>query len=121
MQRLFVYGSLRPGGSHHHLMQGLRGKWESAGLYGQLFPQGRWATRGWPAMRPDPGGAFIPGFVLTSPDLSRQWKMLDAFEGRDYRRIRCRVTLANGKRVAAWLYRQRRLPARPRSVSRLAP
>ena len=107
MQQLFVYGSLAPGRSHHHLLSKLRGRWQPATVRGQLYPQGRWATRGWPAMKPDPHGAVINGWLLTSPDLARHWQTLDNYEGPFYRRIKCPVQLADGRIRRAWLYRQR--------------
>lgn len=110
MQRLFVYGSLAPGRSHHHLLSDLPGHWQPATCTGFLLPGGFGMSRGWPAFKPDPAGTDINGYLFTSGALSPRWSLLDRFEGRAYRRVRCQVRLADGSQVSAWLYRQKKFP-----------
>ncbi|MFM1895322.1 MAG: hypothetical protein RLZZ385_396 [Pseudomonadota bacterium] len=110
LERLFVYGSLAPGRSHHHLLAGLRGQWQPAKVRGSLYPRGWGPTKGWPALRLDPHGAEVPGFLLESRDLSRRWAALDRFEGPAYRRVIATVGLGDGTRIEAYVYEQKRLP-----------
>ena len=42
----------------------------------------------------------------------RSLRLLDAYEGREFKRERVYVTLANGRRRAAWVYVLRRQPLR---------
>lgn len=104
IQALFVYGSLAPGRSHHHLVADLPGTWCPAWVRGHLYPQGRGPTRGWPALYPDANAAPVPGFLLATPALRTRWAVLDRFEGRAYRRQLCPVTLTNDRTVMAQVY-----------------
>lgn len=103
-QRLFVYGTLVPGGPNHHLLEGLGGCWAAGSVRGRLYPLGWGATMGYPAIVLDPKAEPVPGHVLTSPDLERHWRRLDEFEGEGYERVRADVELADGTVVEAYLY-----------------
>ena len=104
MPRLFVYGSLQPGGSHAHVLAGLAGRWEKATIRGRLAQSGWGAHIGYPALILDDQAGEIPGHVLSSEDLAAKWADLDAFEGDDYRRVLAPITLATGEEVEANVY-----------------
>ena len=52
MERLFVYGTLRPGHSNAHIMDSIGGEWQPGYITGTFY------ERGWGA------AADFPGFVL---------------------------------------------------------
>jgi len=98
--RLAVYGSLAPGRSNHHMLAHLRGGWHPATAHGILKDQGWGAAIGFPAFIWDPSGPALAIQVLESPDLPAYWKILDEFEGDDYRRILITVVGSEGVEVA---------------------
>ena len=102
--RLFVYGSLQPGGSNEHELDGIQGEWQRAVVRGKLFESGWGAGLGYPGLVLDPEGGEVPGWVLTSEDLAGRWEALDAFEGEDYRRVQAKVTVEDGETVSAFVY-----------------
>lgn len=115
--RLFVYGTLDPGGGS------VMGDWiaarqvhsEPASAPGRLHAIR--AGRGWyPALLP--GAGRVRGTLcelrLKPGDLAR----LDRYEGRDYRRVAASVRTASGERVTAQLYLWR--TALPRSAPGIA-
>jgi gamma-glutamylcyclotransferase (GGCT)/AIG2-like uncharacterized protein YtfP len=84
---LAVYGTLAPGRPNHHVVAPLGGEWAAGVVEGELSPVGWGATLGYPAFRPQAGGAAVAVQVLTSARLPLAWARLDAFEGAEYRRI----------------------------------
>ncbi|MEM1411445.1 MAG: gamma-glutamylcyclotransferase family protein [Pseudomonadota bacterium] len=103
-QRLFVYGSLQPGGSNHDVLDGIDGTWEPATVRGRLLEAGWGSGLGYPGLVLDGAGPAVPGAVLTSASLADHWARLDAFEGEDYERSDATVTLASGRTVPVQLY-----------------
>lgn len=105
MERLFVYGSLQPGGPNEDVLGAVDGDWESAKIRGRLVDSGWGARIGYPGLLLDENAGSVVGHVLTSPTLSEHWQSLDAFEGKEYRRVQAPVTLAaSGKEVRAYVY-----------------
>lgn len=104
MERLFVYGSLQPGGTNEHVLADVSGDWEPAVIRGKLVEEGWGATMGYPALVVDDGGEEVAGFVLSSTGLSAKWAELDEFEGKEYERVGVSVTLASGDSVQAYVY-----------------
>lgn len=103
-QRLFVYGTLAPGRANARLLDGLAGEWQSATVNGSLHPQGWGATHGYPAVRLNPNGMLVPGWIFSSNELQSHWTRLDAFEGDRYQRVLTQATLKNGDRVEVYIY-----------------
>lgn len=104
MDRLFVYGTLSPGGDNHHLLSSISGSWEVATLTGRLLNEGWGAELGCPGMILSDSGEEIAGWVFASKDLSDHWSMLDEFEGADYQRILTHAKVAGGERLQAYVY-----------------
>ncbi|MEM8930957.1 MAG: gamma-glutamylcyclotransferase family protein [Acidobacteriota bacterium] len=104
MERLFIYGSLQPGGPNEHVLADLDGTWQPASLRGRLIEQGWGAEMGYPALVPDERGEPIDGFLFSSADLATAWTDLDAFEGDEYARITAVVTVESGDSVQAHVY-----------------
>ncbi len=102
-QRLAVYGSLAPGKSNHHQLDGLAGAWRPGVVRGQLHDAGWGSDQGFPGLTPDPAGPEVAVQIFVSPDLPAHWDRLDAFEGADYRRVRIEVMTPDGP-LEAYIY-----------------
>ena len=102
--RLFVYGTLAPGRSNHHIVEHLEGTWEEAEVNGILYPHGIGPTAGYPALELDAQGPSVPGYLLTSAELPAHWPAIDAFEGAGYRRVTTTVRRSDGTPIDACLY-----------------
>jgi len=85
--RLAVYGSLAPGRENHHVVAPLGGSWATGMVEGDLARYGWGAALGYPALHLRRGGQAVPVQVLTSEALRQAWAKLDAFEGKEYRRL----------------------------------
>ena len=103
-ERLFVYGSLQPGGSNHSVLEPYRGSWEPAWVVGFLWEKGWGADQGYPGLVLDDKGESVSGYVFTSNDLSANWEALDEFEGIEYERCLAPVMLDSGETVMAHIY-----------------
>ncbi len=104
MQRLFVYGSLQPGGSNAHMLGDLDGSWQAARVRGDLNPEGWGAALGYPGLVLRDDGEEVQGQLFSSDELDAHWDRLDDFEGVEYRRTETAVLLADGGTVRAWVY-----------------
>ena len=104
MERLFIYGSLQPGGPNEHVLAAIGGEWEPAVIKGNLVEKGWGAGMGYPGLVVDVRGSDVHGHVFSSPNLNAKWAFLDEFEGEEYERIVASVTLMSGKKVQAHVY-----------------
>ncbi|MEO0887231.1 MAG: gamma-glutamylcyclotransferase family protein [Cyanobacteria bacterium J06648_10] len=104
MERLFVYGTLQPGGPNEHVLTDIGGTWEPGVIKGNLVKVGWGAEMGYPGLVIDEEGDEISGYVFVSSNLGASWADLDAFEGDEYERVMTTVTLQNGERVEAYVY-----------------
>lgn len=86
-RRLATYGSLAPGRQNHHIVEALGGTWTDGVVEGDLAYFGWGAAVGFPALRLRSGGPAVAVQVLASAGLPGAWTDLDAFEGREYRRV----------------------------------
>ncbi|WP_394762535.1 gamma-glutamylcyclotransferase family protein, partial [Phenylobacterium sp.] len=67
--RLVVYGSLAPGKSNHHQMDGMTGTWTPGTVRGHFRDIGWGTDQGFPGLTPDPAGPEVAVQLFTSPDL----------------------------------------------------
>ena len=104
MERLFVYGTLQPGGPNEHVLTAIGGKCEPATIKGTLIAAGWASEMGYPGLVLDENGEDIPGYVFASSNLSDNWPDLDEFEGKEYQRIIAPVTLLSGEQVQSYVY-----------------
>ncbi len=95
-EKIFVYGTLRRGGSQHFRMAGA--EFVAAGtVRGRLY-----GIDWYPGLVLDDSAEEITGEVYqVCPGLLES---LDAFEGGEYRRVRAMVALADEKTVSAWVW-----------------
>lgn len=102
---LFVYGTLAPNCSNHHIMTSIaNGKWLPAYVFGELLPNGFGRALGYPALIPNEKGDKINGFIFKSDDLTHHWDRLDEFEGAGYHRNTITAYLDNGEQMQAYVY-----------------
>ncbi|NEQ43421.1 MAG: gamma-glutamylcyclotransferase [Leptolyngbya sp. SIOISBB] len=104
MERLFVYGTLQPGGPNEHVLNAIGGEWEPAVIKGKLIAAGWGAGMGYPGLVIDDSGSEIQGYVFASPNLNDHWSDLDEFEGKEYERIVASVQLSDGEHGPAYVY-----------------
>jgi gamma-glutamylcyclotransferase (GGCT)/AIG2-like uncharacterized protein YtfP len=103
-ERLFVYGTLKPGESNAKELAAIPGEWCRATIRGRLVEIGWGANLGFPGLVIDEAGDEVPGYVLESGALAAEWPRLDAFEGEGYERVVACVMLESGETVTAHVY-----------------
>lgn len=97
--RLFVYGTLQD----EHVVERLLGRrlpWQPAVLEGYCRMLD--ASIGYPVVHPL-AGASVDGRLLDGVD-QEALAALDAYEGREYRRVTVRVQMSDGRAVDAYAY-----------------
>ena len=104
IERLFVYGTLAPGGPNEHVLSEIGGSWEAARVIGSLRQKGWGAAMGYPGIDLDEHGDEVQGFLFSSEKLSDHWAKLDAFEGNSYERVLTVVKLRGNETVDAYIY-----------------
>lgn len=104
IERLFVYGTLVPGGPNEHVLNSIGGTWEEASVNGYLKQQGWGAEMGYPGIVLDNFGDEIKGYIFSSDMLDSRWNELDDFEGEEYKRILVKVKTKDKRTVEAYIY-----------------
>ncbi|MEQ8952761.1 MAG: gamma-glutamylcyclotransferase family protein [Gammaproteobacteria bacterium] len=102
--RLFVYGTLRPGEPNEHILADIDGDWQPASVHGTLLPQGWGAALGYPGIMLNESAGEVQGLLFSSVDLPSHWSRLDEFEGPGYERVMASVKLQDGTVVEAQIY-----------------
>lgn len=96
MANIFVYGTLRRGGSNHFRMEGADFV-AAATVKGGLY-QIDW----YPGLVLDETAGDVVGEVYQVPPAVLE--ELDLFEGAEYRRLQTQVRLPDGETVSAWIW-----------------
>ena len=105
MEKLFVYGTLRPGEPNEYLLKKIGGSWKKGYVWGKLFAEGWGANMGYPGVRLEDKIEQVKGYVFYSDRLGEYWEELDDFEGPAYQRIKTTVILAEeDEEVEAFIY-----------------
>jgi gamma-glutamylcyclotransferase (GGCT)/AIG2-like uncharacterized protein YtfP len=104
MERLFIYGSLQPGGPNEHVLAGIPGQWQPAVVRGILVNAGWGASLGYPGLVLGECGQEVHGQIFTSTELGPKWAELDQLEGDEYVRTKLSAFLLDGKKVVAHAY-----------------
>ena len=102
--RLFVYGTLKPGGPNEHVLAEVPGTWEPATVKGTLLQEGWGAAVGYPGIVLHELGGEVHGFIFSSEELATHWARLDEFEGDGYERVVTSAELGEGTVVKAHIY-----------------
>ncbi|WP_437889612.1 gamma-glutamylcyclotransferase family protein [Phytobacter sp. V91] len=103
MERLFVYGTLRPGHSNAHIMENIGGEWLAGYVTGTFYERGWGAAADFPGIVLDERGPQVHGYLFISASLAAHWPMLDEFED-GYDRVEVTVTTQDGQQLRAWIY-----------------
>lgn len=109
MDRLFVYGSLRPGYANEHVMAKIGGEWREAIIKGNWYEEGwGFVNHGLRGLVVDEDGEDISGQIFSSSNLKNHWGLLDDFEGSDYERVEARAVCPNGDVETVYVYALKR-------------
>lgn len=111
--RIFVYGTLQD----EHVVERLLGRrlpWRPAVLAG--YRRMLDASIGYPVVHPL-AGASVDGRLLDGVD-PEALAALDAYEGREYRRVTVQVQTSDGRTVDAFAYVPAQGPAGPHGADR---
>lgn len=103
MERLFVYGTLRPGHANAHILASIGGEWLPGYVTGIFYERGWGAAAEFPGLVLDKNGPQVHGYLFQSANLNAHWPMLDEFED-GYDRVAVEVITDDGRRVTAWTY-----------------
>ncbi len=99
--RIFVYGTLRRGGSAASLLRGAR-PLGAARFQGRLYDLGDYPG----VVASEDPADVVHGdlFALPADEAEALLARLDRYEGPEYRRVQLRVERADGEHCEAWLY-----------------
>lgn len=104
IDKLFVYGSLQPGGKNEHILKNIKGEWKPGFVKGKLLKRGWGSAIGYPGLILDENEGKVKGYVFSSEKLNDFWEYLDKFEGEEYERKITSVNLESGEKVDAYVY-----------------
>ena len=102
--RLALYGTLRPGATHHHEVRSISGTWEAGTVRGWCHEITWGPADGFDGITLDPDAPPVAVDILHSDDLPRHLDRLDRFEGPGYRRVTTTARLPDGTDVAVEIY-----------------
>ncbi|WP_353662477.1 gamma-glutamylcyclotransferase family protein [Hydrogenimonas sp. SS33] len=98
--RLFVYGTLKRGHPMHRLLAPFARYVAEGSICGKLYDLGAY-----PGVVEEQGCRHrVFGELYRLTDAAEAFRVLDAYEGSEYRRIELPVRLEGGRSVPAWVY-----------------
>ncbi len=101
---IFVYGSLQPGKQNDKIFKKIKGIWKKGFIFGKLINVSEGINYGYPVVEIKKKGDKIFGMVFVSKNLKKIIYKLDAFEGKDYKRIITNVNLTKGSKIKSYIY-----------------
>ncbi|ODP99228.1 MULTISPECIES: gamma-glutamylcyclotransferase family protein [Salinivibrio] len=88
LNNLFVYGTLCPEGTNHHVLADVHGQWFPASIQAMRTDRGWGSASGCPGIElSDNPNNRVEGWLLKADDLSHFLPHIDAFEGAGYQRV----------------------------------
>lgn len=102
--KLFVYGTLKPGESMNQMLSSIGGSWKKGTVQGEFIRPNEIAGFPYPGVILNDESGDIDGYVFESKNLHSHWDRLDAYEGSSYRRVITEVTRDDGQTVEAYIY-----------------
>lgn len=103
MDRLFVYGTLRPNEENAHILEAIGGIFKKGFIYGTHYTSGFGPDKQYPGVILS-GSNKVHGYIFYSDNLATSWPSLDEFEGEGYYRVTVNVVLENGTEETAYIY-----------------
>jgi len=104
MDRLFVYGSLKPNEKNNFLLSAINGTWRTAFTFGFIKKINLGPKEIYDALILDNNGNRIEGYLFYSYALKNIWKKLDTFERENYKRQQTDININNKEKVKAFVY-----------------
>jgi gamma-glutamylcyclotransferase (GGCT)/AIG2-like uncharacterized protein YtfP len=104
MDKLFVYGTLKPGFSNNFILTDIGGHFFKATLWGFQFDKKWEKETGYPGLIKTKSTDKVEGFVFVSKNLSKYWDALDIFETKAYQRIETPIELEDNSKTIAFVY-----------------
>ncbi|WP_343672492.1 gamma-glutamylcyclotransferase family protein [Chitinophaga sp.] len=103
MNRLFVYGTLRPNEENAYILDAIGGTFKEGFIYGTHYTSGFGPDKQHPGVTLN-GTNKIPGYIFYSDNLANSWESLDEFEGEGYYRVPVTVHFEDGTTETAYIY-----------------
>lgn len=103
MNRLFVYGTLRPHEENAHILEAIGGTFKKGFIFGTHYTSGFGPGKTYPGVVLS-GTDKVPGYIFYSDNLATSWPALDEFEGEGYYRVTVTVQLEEGATETAYIY-----------------
>jgi gamma-glutamylcyclotransferase (GGCT)/AIG2-like uncharacterized protein YtfP len=103
MNRLFVYGTLRPNEENAHILEAIGGTFKKGFINGTHYTSGFGPDKTHPGVVLS-GTNTIPGYIFYSDNLATSWDSLDEFEGEGYYRVTVTVQLEDDTTETAYIY-----------------
>ncbi len=104
MDKLFVYGTLKPGCSNHNILKNIGGDCIKATLFGFELDNDWEKQTGYPGLIKSDAKSKVEGFLFVSENLNKNWDVLDSFETEAYSRKIVPITLNDNKKVNGFVY-----------------
>lgn len=104
MDKLFVYGTLKPKFSNHYILEEIGGKCIEVTLFGYQFDKQWEKQTGYPGLIESDLNSKVDGFVFISDNLCNNLGVLDAFETDAYSRKIVPIHLKDNTIVDAFVY-----------------
>lgn len=108
MNRLFVYGTLRPNHENAHILERIgEGTWQKGYVNGVVHILDWGPDQGLPAIVLDQNAPKVEGYFFSTEKLTEHWADLDDFEGIQYQRVPVLGELESGEQTEAWIYQMK--------------
>lgn len=102
--RLALYGTLRPGGTHHHEVRSIDGAWTTGTVRGWRYQITWGPADGFDGITLDDSAPPVAVDILDSDQLDNHIDRVDRFEGPGYRRVTTTAMLDDGRQVDVEIY-----------------
>lgn len=103
-ERLFVYGTLKPGFENNYILAEIGGEFVKATLLGYTLDSNWENKTGYPGLTKSDSKSKVEGYLFTSENLDQNWDVIDSFETNMYKRAMVSVVINDDIHVDAYAY-----------------
>lgn len=103
-QRLFVYGTLKPGFENNYILAEIGGVFDKATLFGYTLDNNWEKQTGYPGLVKSDSKSKVAGYLFTSKKLTYNWDVIDNFETNMYIRSKVTVVIDSDVQIDAYTY-----------------